>query len=69
MAGPNAENPVPEGEPRLAVGWQKLTKQEFVEALTAALIEKVRSIQESDAEAAEAEQPESKPLRRGHTAG
>lgn len=32
----------PETETRLAVGWQKLTKQEFVEALTVALLDKVR---------------------------
>lgn len=40
-----------EGEKKLLVGWQKLTKQEFVEALTAALIEKVRGLRGDDAEA------------------
>ena len=29
-------------ETKLLIGWQKLTKQEFVEALTAAMLEKVR---------------------------
>jgi len=32
-------------EPRLTVGWQKLTKEEFLDALTVALLEKVRSRQ------------------------
>jgi len=32
-----------ESETRIAVGWQRLTKQEFVEALTAALLDKVQN--------------------------
>jgi hypothetical protein len=32
-------------EDRFAVGWQKLTREEFLEALSVALLEKVRSYQ------------------------
>ncbi len=39
---------------RLTVGWQKLTKEEFLDALTVALLEKVRSRQ---AELMEASDP------------
>lgn len=31
-------------ETKLLIGWQRLTKQEFVEALTAALLDKVRDL-------------------------
>jgi uncharacterized protein (UPF0305 family) len=43
-------NPGRETEARLRVGWQRLTKQEFVEALTAALMEKVRDLRGDDSE-------------------
>lgn len=43
-------NPGREKEARFRIGWQSLTKQEFVEALTAALVEKVRSLRGEDAD-------------------
>jgi hypothetical protein len=52
-------NPGRETEARLRIGWQRLTKNEFVEALTAALVDKVRSLRGDDAES----------RARAHTAG
>jgi hypothetical protein len=43
-------------ETRLTVGWQRLTREEFLEALTVALLEKLRS-----RETALAEDPASAP--------
>jgi hypothetical protein len=36
-------------ETKLSIGWQRLTKQEFVEALTAALLDKVRDRRQEEA--------------------
>ena len=40
-----------EHEKKFLVGWQKLTKQEFVEALTMAVLDKVRKLRGDDSEA------------------
>lgn len=45
MMDGDAKSSAGEREPRFAVGWQKLTKQEFVEALTLAVLDKVRTHQ------------------------
>ncbi len=43
MAANEGTNQRRETENKLRVGWQKLTKQQFVEALTLALLDKVRT--------------------------
>ena len=50
MADGDAKSSTGEREPRFAVGWQKLTKSEFVEALTLAVLDKVRIRQLRQAE-------------------
>jgi len=42
MPSDNVGLPQTNVETKLRVGWQQLTKQEFVEALTVALLDKVR---------------------------
>ena len=39
-----------DNDKKLLVGWQKLTKQELVEALTTALLDKVRRLRGDDPE-------------------
>jgi len=45
-----ASNPEGEFEAKFRIGWQKLTKQEFVEALTLAVLDKVRSLRRDESE-------------------
>lgn len=42
MAEGDAQRSKSKREPRFVVGWQKLTKNEFLEALTLAVLDKVR---------------------------
>ena len=37
-------------EAKFRIGWQKLTKQEFVEALTMAVLDKVRNLRRDELE-------------------
>jgi hypothetical protein len=45
MPSDDVNGPQQESEIKLSVGWQKLTKQELIEALTVALVEKIRSVE------------------------
>jgi hypothetical protein len=56
MPPPDVNGPPKESEDRFAVGWQRLTRQEFLEAISAALLDRV---QKHDLE--NAEKPESYP--------
>jgi hypothetical protein len=50
MSDDHASNPEGEIEAKFRIGWQKLTKQEFVEALTMAVLDKVRSLRRDESE-------------------
>jgi hypothetical protein len=50
MSDDHASNPEGEIEAKFHVGWQKLTKQEFVEALTMAVLDKVRNLRRDESE-------------------
>lgn len=43
MPSNDVNGPQEQSEPKLSVGWQKLTKQELIEALTVALVEKIQN--------------------------
>ncbi|HWF39455.1 MAG TPA: hypothetical protein VG322_13105 [Candidatus Acidoferrales bacterium] len=50
MSDDHASNSEGDIEAKFRIGWQKLTKQEFVEALTMAVLDKVRSLRRDESE-------------------
>jgi hypothetical protein len=50
MATSSVTAPPGDNDPKFAVGWRKLTTDEFLEALTSAVLEKVRSFKAEETE-------------------